>query len=77
MLKETGRGKSQWKVQDLPGDGRCIQAVLDFLSAMDVGRLVPTGEETGSEVSGWELREREEQPLFLHTLSFMASAGEC
>ena len=37
---------------------------MDLLSATDVGRLVPTEEDVGSEVSEWELRglqEREEE----------------
>ena len=61
MLKETGRGESWWKIRDLLADGRRSQAVLDFLSTMDVGRLVPAEEDAGSEVSGWERREREEE----------------
>jgi len=43
---------------------RGVQAVLDFLSDTDVGRLVPPLEEkgdAGSEVSEWELRERQER----------------
>ena len=65
------------------------QAVLDFLSATDVGRRVPAEEDTVSEVSEAELREWEEEqraeaeeggageePLFLPTPSFMASADE-
>ena len=70
---------------------RCSQAVLDFLSTTDVGRLVPAEEDAGSEASEWELRglrereeerrprscaEGEEQPPFLPTPSFMASAEE-
>jgi len=37
--------------------------VLDFLSSIDVRRLVPPEEETdvGSEASKWELRERRER----------------
>jgi hypothetical protein len=41
VRKETGRGKSRWKVRDLLADERCSRAVLDFLSTTDVGRLVP------------------------------------
>ena len=37
------------------------QAVLDFLSATDVGRLVPSEEGAGSDVSGRELRELRER----------------
>ena len=40
VQKETGRWKSWWKIGDLLVDGRCSQAILDFLSATDVGRLV-------------------------------------
>jgi len=63
VLKETKRWKSRWTVLDLLADGRCGQAVLDFLSSTDVGRLVPPLEEgdAGSEVSEWELRERRER----------------
>jgi len=32
VRKETGRGKSRSKIQDLLADGRCCQTVLDFLS---------------------------------------------
>ena len=44
-------------------DRRCSQAVLDFLTTTDVGRLVPPKDEgnAGSEVSEWELRERRER----------------
>ena len=61
--KETGRWKSRWKIRDLLADKRCRKAVLDFLTATDVGRLVPpVGEEdAGSQVSEWELRERRER----------------
>jgi len=53
----SGRGKSQCKIRDLLADGRCSQAVLDFLSTTDVGRLVLAEEDAGSEVSEWERRE--------------------
>jgi len=42
VLKVTGRWRSGWNVRDLLADGRCSQAVLDFLSTMDLGRLAPT-----------------------------------
>jgi len=59
VQKETGR----WKIRDLLADKRCGKAVLDFLTATDVGRLVPPVEEddTGSQTSEWELRERRER----------------
>jgi len=60
VLKETKRRKSGWTVRDLLADDSCGQAVLDFLSSTDVGRLVPPLKEeddAGSEVSEWELRE--------------------
>ena len=86
VLKETGAGEEP--VED-PGHR---EAVLDFLSTTDVGRLVLAEEDPGSEVSEWELRkrwEREEErsaeaeelgageePMFLPTPSFIASADE-
>jgi hypothetical protein len=95
VRKETGRGKSRWKVRDLMADERCSRAVLDFLTTTDVGRRVPAPAEEGarSEASEWELRERREreeeraaeaeelgteveEPLFLPTPAFMASAEE-
>ena len=62
MKKETRKCKSRWKIQDLLADGRCSQAVLDFLTTTSVGKIVPTAEEdVGSEASEWELRERMER----------------
>jgi ribonuclease HI len=63
VRKETGRGKSRWKVRDLLADERCSRAVLDFLATTDVGRRVPAPaeEDAQSEVSEWELRERRER----------------
>jgi hypothetical protein len=64
VWKETGRGKSRFKIRDLLADGRCSRAVLDFLSSTDVGRLVPNQgaeEDAQSESSEWELRERRER----------------
>ena len=63
VQKETGRWKSRWKSQDLLADKRCGKAVLDFLTATDVGRLVPPVDEdgAGSQPSEWELRERQER----------------
>ena len=64
MLKETKRWKSRWTVRDLLADERCGQAVLDFLSSTDVGRLVSPlkkDDDAGSEVTEWELRERRER----------------
>ena len=62
VKKETKRWKNRWTVRDLLADGRCAQAVLDFFSSTDVGRVVLPGEEgdAGSEVSEWELQERRE-----------------
>ena len=59
-MKESGKWKSRWRVRDLqPMDDAARQ--LDFLSTTDVGRLVPTEEDAGSEASEWELRERNER----------------
>jgi len=64
VQKETGRWKSRWKIRDLPEDGRCGQAVLEFLSSTDVGRLPPEEEtNTVSEVSEAEIREWEEEQV--------------
>jgi len=66
VRKETGKWKSRWKIRELLADGRCGQAVLDFLTSTEVGRLVLPLEEKDAEsqVSEWELhecREREEE----------------
>jgi len=72
MREETGRWKRRRKIRDLLAVARCSQAVLDFISTTEVGRLVPPeGEgEAGSEVSEWELRElwerEDERRAFLH-----------
>ena len=58
LQKESGRGKHRFKMRGLRADGRCSQAVLDFLSTAGVGRLAPAGEGVGSEVSKCEPRER-------------------
>jgi len=60
VWKETGKGKSRWKALELFADRRCSQTVLDFLSATDLGKTVPTVEQDDaeSEASEWELRER-------------------
>ena len=70
------------------GSRRCSQAVLDFLSSTDVGRLAPPLEEEDavSAVSEMEMQEwmevqggRAEEPggaeAFLPMPDFMASAG--
>jgi len=51
VRKKTRKWESRWKALDL----------LDFLSAMDVGKLVPSRGRRGSEVSEWERREREDE----------------
>jgi hypothetical protein len=64
VWKETGRGKRWWKAHELFADRRCGQAMLDFLSSTDVGKIVPTAEvedNAGSEASEWELRARGER----------------
>ena len=79
-------------MRDLLADERCVRPVLDFLSATDVGRLAPSTEEEDavSAVSELELQEwleeqgavaegsggEGEQPLFLPTPDYLASAGE-
>jgi len=90
VKKETERWKERWKVRDLLADERCSRAVLDFLSATDVGRRAPPKvDDAVSAVSEMEVREwledrgadteeelgGEELPLFLPTPDFMAPAG--
>ena len=60
MRRETGRWKDRWKIRDLladTADERCSQAVLDFLTATDVGRRVVAEEDAGREAPEGELRE--------------------
>ena len=58
MKKETGRWKGRWKVKDVLAGERCSRAVLDFLTATDVGRRVLVEEEDAvSAVSEVEVRE--------------------
>jgi len=63
VCKETGKGRSQFPIRDLLADDRCSRAVLDFRSTTDVGRLAPAPveEDTQSETSEWEVRERRER----------------
>ena len=62
VRRETGRWKNCWRIRDLFADRRCSQAVLDFLTSTDVGKIVPSVEEdAGSQASEWELRERMER----------------
>ena len=55
MREKSGRGKSRLKIWDLIADVRCSQAVLDFLSTTDVGRLLPAEEHVRSKVLEWEI----------------------
>jgi len=59
VKKETGKWKDRRKVQDLLVDERCVQAVLNFLSTTDVGRLASPLEEDDavSAVSEMEMQE--------------------
>ena len=61
VRKESGSGEDRCKIRNLLADGRCSQAVPDFLSTTDVGRLVPAEEDAGSEVSEVGCRERRER----------------
>ena len=92
VKEETGRGRDRWKVRDLLADEHCVRPVLDFLATTGVGRLAPplAEEDAVSAVSELELQEwleeqgsvtkelggEGEQPLFLPTPDFLASAGE-
>jgi len=67
VWKETGGGRFRWKAHELFADQRCSQAVLDFLSSTDVGRLAPPLEEEDavSAVSEMEMQEWMEVLLLL------------
>jgi len=60
-VEETGRGREQWKAHELFSEGgQCAQAILDFLSMMDIGKTVPPvakNGDGGSEVLEGELWE--------------------
>jgi len=58
-------------------DGRRSQAVLDFLSTVDVGRLVLAEEDVGSEGSEWEIRERRYREEERRAEAEELSAGGC
>lgn len=55
---ETGRGRVRFKVWDHFADGRFSQAILDFFSTTDAGKLAPSpAEEDGqNKTSEWEFR---------------------
>jgi len=61
VLNESGRVKHRFVIRNLLADKRCSQAVLEFLSTTDVGRLVWTEEDARSETTKWELRELRER----------------
>jgi len=54
VRRETGKWKD-------PGPRGAGQAVLDFLFATNVARLVPAREDAWSAASDWDLRERGER----------------
>jgi len=41
VRRETGRRRDRFTIRGLFADERCSQLILNFLSNMDVGRLVP------------------------------------
>jgi len=67
VRKETGRGKGRFKIRDLPADGRCSQAVQDFLSTTGVGRLVPVEDDA---------REREKRRGGWRPRSYIGAVGD-
>ena len=60
VLKQSGRRRHRFTIWHLLAGKRCSWAVLDFLSTTDVGRLVPTEGDAGSQVFECELQERRE-----------------
>lgn len=62
MRKKTGRWTRRWTIWDLLWDERCIRETLDLLMSTDVRKLATALEDVdaGSEVSKWELLERQE-----------------
>lgn len=42
---ETGRGKDQLRIRDLFADGRCSEAILQFLPTTDRGRILGKADE--------------------------------
>jgi len=88
VWKETGKWKSRWGIRGLLADGRCSQAVLDFLSSTDAGsgcrqrrarwaRCQRRSFESGSRGEGRGAGHRGgESPLFLPTPDFMSSREE-
>ena len=78
VRKETGKGRERWKVHELFAEVECSQAVLDILSSMEVGKIVPAESRDGdaeSEVSEWELRERTEREEERRAKEFGAEEG--
>jgi len=59
VWEETGGGRFRWKAHELFAEPRCSQAVLRFLMATDVGKIVLPAEDRedmeGSEASECEL----------------------
>ena len=45
VQEESRRRKSRCRIQDPLANGRCSQAILDFLSTTDVGRPIPAEED--------------------------------
>ncbi|KAI5850803.1 hypothetical protein BZA05DRAFT_445643 [Tricharina praecox] len=59
--QQTWKGKDRFKIRDLFADERCSKGIPEFPSTTDMGRRMPEAdvEDAASEVSEWELRERE------------------
>lgn len=57
------KDKDRFKIRDVFADEQCSQAILGFLASIDVGRRISkvAGKDAASEVSVWNLREREER----------------
>jgi hypothetical protein len=54
VRRDTGRGKTRFKIRDLFADELCTRAILDFLRTTKVGRKVEQDREEKNENPGWE-----------------------
>jgi Zn-finger protein len=60
VRKETGRGRSCFKIRDLFADERCTRSILDFLRATEVGRRTGPKQGREEETDKWERGRNDE-----------------